>query len=307
MFFVLLAAPRAFIPRMCLKLLIMVLVAGLMVSPAQAALLAELLPAPGQVLALSAPYQPALLRGITINPDNPFRFDFLLQRGDAQLEGEDLKDASSTLIKYFLTALTVPEDQGWVNLAPNEKDRIIADAIAPTRMGRTMLEQDYLLKQLSSSLTHPETPLGKTFWARVRQQAQEQFGTRDIPIDNFSRVWIVADRAVVTEQGNTAFVVDWHLKVLMDEDYQGRQPGAAGGAVSADPPADPQSAAGHELSGRFVRQIILPELEREVNQGAHFARFVRSISRSSWPIGLNSASKRACWAGSTWIKAAPPG
>ena len=247
------------------------LVTGLVLPPAQAAMLSDILPAPGQVLALSAPYRPALLRGITINPDNPLLFDFLLQRGDTVLKGAELKAESEKLVKYFLTALTVPDDEGWVNLSPYEKDQIIADSLSATQMGRTMLEQDYLLKQLTASLTYPETPLGQTFWTRVQDRAFKQFGTRDIPIDNFNKVWIVPERAVVTEEGATAFVVDWHLKVMMEADYQAlKNDQAADGALTgaAD---DPQAAAGQELSARFVREIVVPELEKEVNAGTHFA------------------------------------
>ena len=257
--------------RLFSLLITFVLITGLVMPPAQAAMLSGLLPQPGQILALSASYRPAILRGITINPDNPFLFDFLLQRGDTRLQGAELKTESEKLIKYFLTALTVPEDQGWVNLSPYEKDKIIGDSLSATQMGRTMLEQDYTLKQLSASLTYPETPLGQTFWTRVQDMAFKQFGTRDIPIDNFNKVWIVPERAVVTEEGATAFVVDWHLKVMMEADYQALKNDQAAAAALTGAADDPQAAAGQELSARFVREIVIPQLEKEVNEGTHFA------------------------------------
>ncbi|MCK5214223.1 MAG: hypothetical protein KAR05_02575, partial [Candidatus Omnitrophica bacterium] len=127
---------------------------SLIVSPVQAQLVSNL-PNPGQMLLLSQPFSPVSLRGITINPTNPFLFDFIVDRGDDLLLGSSLESESEKLIKYFLTALTIPDDEGWVNLSPYEDDRIISDSLSVTEMGRTMLEQDYILKQLSASLTNP--------------------------------------------------------------------------------------------------------------------------------------------------------
>ena len=35
------------------------------------------LPEPGTMVSLSAAYQPAIIKGITVHKDNPFLFDFL--------------------------------------------------------------------------------------------------------------------------------------------------------------------------------------------------------------------------------------
>jgi ABC-type sulfate/molybdate transport systems ATPase subunit len=66
---------------------------------------------------------------------------------------------SSKLIKYFLASLTIPEKDLWVNLShPYEKDRMIARKnLGQTEMGRDMLAQDYILKQLTASLIYPES------------------------------------------------------------------------------------------------------------------------------------------------------
>jgi hypothetical protein len=41
------------------------------------------LPAPGVMVRLSLPLDPPILKGIKIHPDNPFRFDFILDQGDS--------------------------------------------------------------------------------------------------------------------------------------------------------------------------------------------------------------------------------
>jgi len=48
-------------------------------------------------------------------------------------------------------------------------------------MGRDLLAQDYILKQITASLMYPEKDLGKEFWKRVYERAQKEFGTTDIP------------------------------------------------------------------------------------------------------------------------------
>ena len=72
------------------------------------------LPEPGQMVALSPAFSPAVLKGIKLDPHNPFRFHFFVDKGDSHLSQEDLKNESSKLIKYFLASLTIPEKDLWV-------------------------------------------------------------------------------------------------------------------------------------------------------------------------------------------------
>ncbi|MCC6759205.1 MAG: hypothetical protein IT395_06240, partial [Candidatus Omnitrophica bacterium] len=131
------------------------------------------LPLPTSMVTLSPGYSPTLIKGMRVYPDNPLRFDFIVDPGDSGLQGQDFEDESSKLMKYFLSSLTVPEKDLWVNLSPYEKDRIIPDAFGKTEMGRDMLGQDYILKQLSASLIYPESEIGKSFWAMAYQKAYE--------------------------------------------------------------------------------------------------------------------------------------
>jgi len=58
---------------------------------------------------------------------------------------------SQTLLNYFLAALALPESEVWVNLSPYEQNRIIPDKLGRTQMGKELLGQDYILKQLAAS------------------------------------------------------------------------------------------------------------------------------------------------------------
>ncbi|MBF0490510.1 MAG: hypothetical protein HQL15_07820, partial [Candidatus Omnitrophica bacterium] len=158
---------------------------------AQAESVVPWMPKPGVMVGLSPEFTPAHLKGITIHPDNGLMFDFIIQRGDENLSDDQKQVEYQKLIKYFLASLAVPDQDQWVNLSPYEKNRIIQDNFGKTEMGRDLLAQDYLLKQITASLIYPEKGLGKTFWDKVYAQAQQQFGTTNIPVNTFNKVWIL--------------------------------------------------------------------------------------------------------------------
>ncbi len=237
------------------------------------------LPKPGSVVPLSNSFQPAVIIGLTLNQENPLLFDFVVDRGNSGLKGVILEQESEKLVKYFLTALTIPDDEVWVNLSPYEKEFVIPDALSVTEMGKDMLAQDYLLKQITASLTHPENKIGKEFWNKVFAKAQELYGTTNIPVNTFNKVWIVPDKAVVLEQGNTAFVAESHLKVMMEEDYFALIENLENKELGTDRIDQNKVEDLNSLTANLVREIIIPELEREVNEGRNFAS-VRQIFNS---------------------------
>ena len=249
--------------------LVAALFGGMSVLPSPAALAATQtvpvpeLPAVGTRLIPGGSVQPVQLRGVSIDPAEPLRFDFLITPGAGAPAETELRAESEKLIKYFLAALAVPEDEMWVNLSPYESDRIIPPALGRTLMGRDMLAQDYLLKQLTASLIYPEDELGERFWDRVLRRAQQEFGTTAVPLDSFNKVWIVPERAAVQVHGQAVFVTECRLKVMLEEDY------LALAHHHGERPGDPQTA--EDVTAPVVRDILLPEIEAEVNNGAIFS------------------------------------
>jgi len=231
-----------------------------------------LMPAPGTMVKLSAAFIPSQLKGIIIHPDNALQFDFLIQKGNENLNEVQKKIEYNKLIKYFLASLTIPDEDQWVNLSPYEKDRIIKANFGKTQMGRDLLTQDYFLKQITSSLMYPESNLGKKFWERVYQRAHDEYGTSNVPVNTFNKVWIVPDQALVYESGNTAYIVKSHLKVMLEEDYLALQKNSLKHTEpKALMPGTHNCSQSVHLVANIVRDIILPELEKEVNQGKNFA------------------------------------
>jgi hypothetical protein len=203
---------------------------------------------------------------------------------------EQLKQQANQLVKYFLAGLTIPEGDLWVNLSPYEKNRMVPEALGQTDLGRDLLAQDYILKQLTASLIYPEKDLGKEFWSRVYVRAQQQFGTTNIPVNTFNKVWILPDQAQVFEHGAAAYVTKATLKVMLDEDYLALSHRviptsstviptsstvipASSTVIPASSTVIPAKAGiqTHSLASNIIRQIILPEITKEVNTGKNFA------------------------------------
>ncbi|MBF0511714.1 MAG: hypothetical protein HQL13_05220, partial [Candidatus Omnitrophica bacterium] len=241
------------------------------------------LPNPGEMIHLSPPFNPPVLKGIKVYPDNPLKFEFILDRGDSpsffkEGVGGSLKQEATKLIKYFLASLTTPENDLWVNLSPYEKNRIIPASFGLTEMGRDVLAEDYILKQITASLIYPEDEVGRMFWKRIYEQAAKRYGTTDVPVNTFNKVWIVPQKAVVYENTKvgTAYVVESRLKVMIEEDYLALQKGTGPGFTRALSPS-----AGSQI----VREIIIPQLTIEVNKNKNFARLrqvYNSLILAAW-------------------------
>lgn len=243
------------------------------------------LPIPGAMVSLSPGFIPTIMRGVKIHLDNPLQFDFIIDRGNARLKGKALENESQKLVRYFLTALTVPEKDLWVNLSPYEDQHIIPQAFGITEMGRDLLAQDYFLKQLTASLIYPEDGLGKEFWDKIYKKAYELYGTTQIPVNTFNKVWIVPEKAVVYERGDTAFVAESYFKVLLEEDYLALKNNLQNAEKGTDQLLDEEIEEISGVSSDIVKEIIIPELEKEINEGKNFGllrQIFHSLILATW-------------------------
>ena len=204
------------------------------------------LPIPGAMVRVSPSYVPIAIKGLKVYPDNPFRFDFILDTGNSKLQGQELSDEAKLLIKYFLTEL------------------------------------------------------GKKFWDRVHQKAYEKYGNVDIPVDTFNKVWIMPEHAKVYESGSVAFITESHLKVMLEEDYKnmsslrkqgsmesqkmdsrfhGNDKMGKGNDIGSSPPRPDGLGIPSDVASSVIREIVLPEIEKEVNEGKNFTK-LRQIYHS---------------------------
>ena len=266
-------------PTIFFIFLLTLLALGNLFLPQASAQMNSSLPLPGTMVNLSSRFAPPQLKGIQIDADNPLKFNFLIDQGTDKLSSPVKEEEYNKLIKYFLVALTIPEEELWVNLSPYEQDRIIPDQFGQTEMGRDLLAQDYLLKQLSASLLYPEQDLGKEFWDRVFQEAYQRYGNTRMPVNTFNKIWIVPDEAMVYEKGDMAFLVHSHLKVMLEEDYLALNKNKDEKKFGMKDLSSAEAQTVNDISSRVVREVILPAIEKEVNEGQNFAT-LRQITSS---------------------------
>jgi hypothetical protein len=227
----------------------------------------------------SAPYDPPVLRGIKFDPADPLKFDFIIYEGQNHLGKAALEEESAKLIRYFLAGLTIPEEDLWVNLSPYEHDKIAPQEFSQTDIGKEMLAQDYLLKQLAASLTYPETEAGKLYWEEINgvgARSPRPGRGNPAPTNSFNKVWIMPQEVVIFQDKDRAFVKDIKFKVMMEEDYVAMNKNGrfdTSRSLSVPPKAGSIETNGtlSDRSANAFRKHILPLIEKEVNTGKNFA------------------------------------
>jgi hypothetical protein len=240
------------------------------------------LPPPGLRVPLSPRYVPPSLRGIQVHPTNPFILDFILDSGDSVLATRQLAEIALRLTKYFLAALTIPNEHLWVNLSPNEATHIIPDDLAQTQMGIDLLEQDYVLKQLTSTLAYPEKQCGRRYWQQVLSRTDELSLST---LGAFHKVWVLPESAKVAERGTFAIVESSRLKVLMDQDYVA-QSFALNASACGQSDLSRRKAMEHgKVTTAVFEQVLLRLITDDVNFGSNFCvlrQIFASVVLATW-------------------------
>jgi hypothetical protein len=202
------------------------------------------------------------LRAVRLDPKDPLRMEFIFNSRVGLS-----KAVVSRTVEYFLAAMTIPEQDLWVNLSPYEQGRVMDDGLAKTSFGESLLKEDYLLKQLAASLTNPETEAGKKYWDEINSTPLAALGGSSTTTSHgalragaqssFTKVWIVPAGAQVKENGYAAYIEHSALEVLTDEDFTAKKKNSVG-------------VNNHSIDS--FRKHILPLINKEVNEGESFAQ-----------------------------------
>jgi hypothetical protein len=236
------------------------------------------LSAPGEPVGLSSPLDPPTLRGIKLDENDPYHIDFIFDKGSAPLKSEELSEEVSKLVHYFLTALSLPEEEFWVNLSPYEKDKIIPERFAKTRMGWDFLGQDYLLKQVTASLVNPENEVGEEYWESIYATARKEFGTTDLEFTTFNKVWIVPEEASVYLKNGTALISGGTLAVKTDRDYLASKQSQSGAGSPVSQGQGEEAGRIAEIASQACLDFLIPRLTEDVNTGANFGTVRQAFS-----------------------------
>lgn len=161
------------------------------------------------------------------------------------------RKAATQASDAFFVWLSMPKSSFWVNLNPNEPNRIVDHDIGSTDVGRIMLQADFRMKKLVGKLIYPDTKLGKKFWGSTSAA-----GCIDM------RQWIVPAPATVYQHDGGIQIVNAPLNVKMESDYLKDQ-----GETSCVHPN-----AGME---RSFRTLVLPKVIKAVNHAPEFTELRR--------------------------------
>ncbi|WP_307674481.1 nucleic acid/nucleotide deaminase domain-containing protein [Streptomyces sp. V4I2] len=158
-------------------------------------------------------------------------------------------DAARLTSDAFFTWLALDPSTYWVNLNPNEPDRIVDSRLGRTDVGRVMLQADLRLKKDTSRILHPDTASGREFWDGLLGTC-----TR-------TRVWIVPAPAQVRRDDDRLYILDAPLDVRMKSQYRSRPAESCPG----------NDVATENHNERLIQRLVLPRLKKDVNSGPGYA------------------------------------
>jgi hypothetical protein len=175
----------------------------------------------------------------------------------------------------FLVWMALDPNLFWVNLRPDEPNRIIDGTFGRTQAGQVLLEADLAMKNESATLQKQDTDLGRKFVDAL--QGRKCYLGR--------RLWIEPLPATVHEDGGQLYIVDTPLTVKIGHDN----------GYDITPGTDPctdQDPAVTQSNGKLFEDMIMPTLIDHVNHAPEFAdlrRVYASRVAAEWFRKRNAA------------------
>lgn len=169
--------------------------------------------------------------------------------------GEATLDLSSDAL---FTWLALDPRQFWVNLNPDQPDKIIDEQFGRTEAGRVLLEADFELKSTLYANMHPDTESGAEFFESLEP------GPNGELCWGSWRMWIEPLPASAREDGDQLYILDSPLRVQM-EPFD----------VDAAPPGPScEDLVPEDVMDRNLQRLIesmTPLIEEAVNTAPEYA------------------------------------
>ncbi|MFB7223714.1 PT domain-containing protein [Streptomyces sp. NPDC056227] len=150
--------------------------------------------------------------------------------------------------------LTLTPDKFWVNLNPDQPDKIMDRTFGKTDAGRVLLQADLEMKHDYARDMDPRSGIGKQYW--------DAMTAANIPCGHQIRLWIVPKTAKVRADNNGLYILDAPLKVNA-EPQKVNFPSPNGKCDLTE--------AQINTSQRLVEQYVIPDVEEKVNSGSAYA------------------------------------
>ncbi|MEU0880655.1 hypothetical protein ABZ345_18785 [Lentzea sp. NPDC005914] len=198
--------------------------------------------------------------------DSPDGVQYAFEADDNLDEEENpsfggLETAELTSDALF-TWLALPVQSFWVNLNPDQPDKVLDPQLAKTDAGRVLLQADLRMKRTMAKTMVPDNPVGNRFWDSLKH-------VNGAPCWLSYRVWAEAAPASVRENGGELYILDAPLKVQAEP------------LVINTPSGPPctQPKAVQEQNFELIKTIIIPEVEKAVNTAPEY-QDLRSVYHS---------------------------
>jgi hypothetical protein len=154
----------------------------------------------------------------------------------------------------LFTWLALSPDKFWVNLNPDEPDRVIDASFGATDTGRVLLQADLEMKHDYATAMDPRTGIGK--------ELRDKLDAENIPCTHGVRNWIVPEPAEVREQDGGIYILDAPLKVnSVPQDFSTPNPNGTCTLTQAQ----------HERVQELLNTMIVPDIEKKVNTDPRYA------------------------------------
>ncbi|WP_331447979.1 hypothetical protein [Streptomyces xanthochromogenes] len=164
------------------------------------------------------------------------------------------KERAELISDSFFTWLALTPEKFWVNLNPDEPDRVMDKTFGTTDAGRVLLQADLEMKHDYAKDMDPRTGIGKQLFAKLAAE--------NIPCTHGVRNWIVPKPAEVREQDGGLYILDAPLKVnSVPQDFKTPQPNGSCDLTEAQ----------HKRVQELMDTMIVPDIEKKVNTDAKYA------------------------------------
>lgn len=168
------------------------------------------------------------------------------------------KEKAQLINDAFFTWLALTPEKFWVNLNPDQPDKIMDSAFGKTDAGRVLLEADLELKKDFADAMNPnKRPEADQYWKSLPRNSD------GVPCWFQVRNWIEPDTAVVREENGGIHILDTPLKVQAQYLKIDNMPG--------DPYLCEFDEAETKATEDRMNRLIMPEVERRVNTDPRYA------------------------------------
>ncbi|MFE0193048.1 hypothetical protein [Streptomyces sp. NPDC058989] len=156
----------------------------------------------------------------------------------------------------FFTWMALTPEKFWVNLNPDQPDKIMDSKFGKTDAGRVLLEADLRMKHDFYKTMDPKTDRGKRFWDSLARR-------NGSPCLHGIRNWIEPEPAKVREQDGGLYILDAPMK-LNSVPQETNTPGPGG-------PGCDLTKAEIDHNQRMVETMIVPEVKKQINTAPQYA------------------------------------